>query len=146
MSMIVLMLNIIQAFIWMWLLLAVHEAGHLLVARFWNKPIVRVEVGNGPLLSEFTLKGIVYKFRLFPFSAGVLILFMSRKKYINLSIIAAGPLVNLLCAPILQLIGCELGAIISFSLFAANVMPFKGFDGAQFIQELHKVRPDPEVI
>ncbi len=100
------------------LLMVVHEAGHLLVARAFGMRVIRFSIGFGPPLWRYQAKGseTVYQIALIPFLAYVQIAGMNpfeendpndKGSYANatlparISAILAGPLANYLFASVL---------------------------------------------
>jgi len=100
------------------LLIVVHEAGHLLVARAFGMRVVRFSIGIGPVLWQHRPRGseTVYQVALIPFLAYVQIAGLNpyeeidpedRSSYANASVVAristifAGPLSNYLFASVL---------------------------------------------
>jgi regulator of sigma E protease len=74
------------------MLMVVHEAGHLLVARAFGMRVIRFSIGFGPTLWRYQSRGseTVYQVALIPFLA-----------YVHIATIFAGPLGNYLFASVL---------------------------------------------
>lgn len=130
------MIELLHLFFTIYVVLVLHEAGHLATAYCLGRPISRVRVGNGPLLASFFWRGMRFDFRLVPFSGEVLICWPSRRAWKDIAVIASGPVANMIAAAALGLTGFSEIAFISFWVGVNNLMPFKGSDGSQILRKL----------
>ena len=138
-------LDIAGLVVCLFLAVGIHEFGHFAIAYILKRPLARVEVGTGPLLYFFTWKGINFRLYDIPLGGKTLFVFGSRKKWVNLSIMFAGPVANLLTWYVMYCIdGNDMLARISLMMAMLNLMPFRteniNSDGHQIMQEWRKNR------
>jgi len=122
------------------LLMVVHEAGHLLVARMFNLRVIRFSIGFGPTLWRHQARGseTIYQVALVPFLAYVQIAGMNpfeevepndTHSYANaplsarIATIFAGPLGNYLCASVLFFIAFAVGGVPTTAIKVAKDSP-----------------------
>jgi len=136
----------LSVFAWLWLLIAAHEAGHFCVAYILDRPISRLVIGSGPRLREWYWRGIRCDCRLLPFSGEVGMVALSRRRWVNVAIFAAGPAVNVVLWGLLDALGLRDAANCSLILAAGNLVPVGNLDGAQIWRELRRPRARMEEI
>jgi membrane-associated protease RseP (regulator of RpoE activity) len=121
--------------------IALHETGHLLAAFAVGLPVSSINIGLGPVLWGRCFNGVWLRVCLFPVGGFVRPVWLSRRKWKNIAVWAAGPAANLLTAPALLFVP-DMGSALAFwSVFAAvvNLMPIvEGSDGHQILQELKR--------
>lgn len=132
------MFTLLVVFCWLYLAVLVHEAGHLLVAYWLDRPIASFVVGQGLRLREWYWRGIRCEICLWPWSGAVKQTARSKYRWKNIAFILAGPFANIMGWVVLQSIGAKDGATIFLILGAINLLPLRGFDGRQFWRELFR--------
>ena len=136
------MLNTLGILCWLWLFVAAHEASHLVVAYWLDRPVSGITIGNGPVvLRQWYWRGIHCTCKLLPFSGEVRLVARSRRRWINLAITGAGPTSNLVLALGLAMLGLQDVAHLSLYLGIYNLMPVGKLDGAEIWREMRRVRP-----
>lgn len=128
-----------------------HELGHVVIARLFRIPVLRIAVGLGPVIWHRSLPaGREFVLRAFP--VGVMIglpgrrsTFPERPMRCDLLIAAGGPIINLLLfaalavldgmglisAPLLPWVRAL--AMISAFLGISNLLPIPGLDGGHIV-------------
>jgi membrane-associated protease RseP (regulator of RpoE activity) len=133
-----------------YIVLAIHEAGHFIVAYKFAMAISSVEVGAGPRLTEFIWKGIWFRLYCLPLFGYVKTCWPSKKRWKNNALYLGGPAINLLTALLLYLIFqdldkttfCGVMTRISLGIGLGNLIPFRLWgmdsDGLQIMRSYFK--------
>jgi len=135
------MSKIIYIYLLVYAVIVIHEMAHFLVAYNLGLAVASCELGTGPALWHRQWKGINFNVRLFPWEGKVRMAFTSRKKWKNLSFIAAGPAANILTFLALWTPGSQASDFASISLLVGllNLNPFWNGSDGQHIWRL--IRP-----
>jgi hypothetical protein len=88
--------EIVSLYLTAYLILLIHELGHLIVALYCKFAVATFSLGTGPILFRFGYNGISYAFHPFPFFGFVEVCFLSRAKWKNLAFFAGGCAANFL--------------------------------------------------
>ena len=101
---------------------------------YWASRVSRFEIGDGPKIYSFIWRGICFNFHLLPFGGSVHRVWASKKKWKNITIIAGGPIANIICAVAFWNIFRDFAAI-SLVMGVFNLIPRKEFDGYNILME-----------
>jgi membrane-associated protease RseP (regulator of RpoE activity) len=125
--------EILALWVILWLIIALHEAGHALGARLVGSPIREVRVGAGPVLARFGPEGTEITLRLFPVT-GWCAMRGSAPPPRRIVVFAAGPAASALAAAVgLALApyvpGAQVFGQINAALAVISLLPFPPLDG-----------------
>lgn len=131
-------MDLLLAYPLLLVLVATHEAGHLLVASALDRPVLRVEVGRYWLCRVGTWRGIALYWGVAPLWGGVEVLARSRYVWKNVATYGAGPAVNIISAVALYSVGWNECATAALIVGVGNLIPFEGSDGAAILAEMRR--------
>ena len=127
-------LSILGALLFLSLIVTIHELGHFLVGRRLGFTIIEFAVGMGPVLLKTERNGIQYSLRALPIGGMCRFYgedenptdprcFHAQKAWKRFCVIAAGPVMNLLCAILLSII-----TLAAYGNYVPAVLEVSGTD------------------
>lgn len=129
------MTEFILVFAYLWVSVLVHEFGHYAAARHFGLPISELRIGTGPTMFKFYRRGALLSFNVFPTGGVVHLSFTAVERWKRIVLYVSGPLANfVLAVPALAV--DPLLARINLAMMIFNLLPFKGHDGRQIVDDI----------
>lgn len=129
--------KIFQLYIYLFVIVTVHELSHMTAASFMDTKILSMSVGIGPGIKK-KIKDIDVTFSIIPFGGAVSILFEEKSKIKRSLVYLVGPLSTLILAIIYIILNISVLGYGLLLLSVIDFLPIGNRDGAKAINEFIK--------